>query len=121
MAAVLKIDIRRRLVYSSFYGKVTGEELLAHRQRILAEPFFNPAFDEIVDFSDVSQTLINEQALASLASEKSIYGPNSRHVVVAPSDMPYEIGLRYQQLAQQSRPNLHVVRSLSEAYQLLAR
>ena len=119
MPSVVKIDVRRKLVYSSFYGKVTGEELLIHRDRILGDPFFNAHFDEIVDFSDCAHTLVTDGTLASIAGAKSIYAPASLHIVVAPSDLPFEMAVRYQQLAQQSRPNLFVVRTIQDAYALL--
>ena len=119
MPAVLKIDRRRRLVYSSFYGEISGAELLAHGERIHSDPEFNPAFDELVDFSAVKQAHISEATLAALAGGKSIYSDGSRHVIVAPAEMPFEMGLRYQELARHTRPNLYVVRSLEEAYQLL--
>lgn len=119
MPSVLKIDLRRRLVYSSFYGKVTGDELASHSHRILADPYFSADFDEIVDFTDVRQTLVNEATLAAMAGARSIYGPSSLHIVIAPSDLPFDLAVRYQKLAQQTRPNLFVVRTTEEAYRLL--
>jgi hypothetical protein len=117
--SVLKIDVRRKLVYSSFYGDVTGPELIAHGPRILAEPYFRASYDEIVDFSDVRQTLVNEATLAAMAGAKSIFSAESIHIVVAPSDLPFEMARKYQELAQRTRANLFVVRTLSEAYDLL--
>lgn len=119
MPNVLKIDVRRKLVYSSFYGDVTGPELMAHGPRILAEPYFNANYDEIVDFSDVRQTLVNEGTLAAMAGAKSIFSSGSLHIIVAPSDLPFEMAQKYQELAQRTRANLFVVRTLAEAYNLL--
>lgn len=119
MPSVLKIDLRRKLVYSSFYGQVTGDELAAHPLRILAEPYFRAEFDEIVDFTDVRQTIVNEGTLAAIAGARSIYSPSSLHIIVAPADLPFDMATRYQKLAQQTRPNLFVVRTMQEAYRLL--
>lgn len=120
MPSVLKIDVRRRLVYSSFYGQVTGEELASHPQRILAEPSFRADFDEIVDFTDARQTIVQDGTLAAMAGARSIYAPSSLHIIVAPSDFPFDMAIKYQTLAQQTRPNLFVVRTMAEAYRLLA-
>ena len=119
MPAVLKIDRRRRLVSSSFYGEVTSSDLLTHAQSIRSDTEFDPAFDELVDFSAVKQTQISEATLAALAGSKSLYSDSSLHVIVAPEDMPHELATRYQVMARATRPNLYVVRNLAEAYELL--
>jgi hypothetical protein len=119
MPSVLKIDPRRRIVCSSFYGEVDDEELLRHRARIEADPDFNPGFSEIVDFSGVTLPAISEARLAGMASGKSIFDGSVMHVVVTPADLPYKLARKYQVLARQTRPNLFIVRSLAEAYKLL--
>ena len=121
MPAVLKIDRRRRLVRSTFYGELSGAELLAHAQSIRSDPEFDPSFDELVDFSEVKLALVSEATLAALAGSKSLYSDSSLHVIVAPEDMPHELATRYQVMARATRPNLYVVRNVEEAYELLRR
>jgi hypothetical protein len=48
MPVVLKIDSRRKVVYSAFYGKITDAELSNHRSAIAADPDFNPDYISIL-------------------------------------------------------------------------
>ena len=61
MPVVLKIDSRRRVVYSSFYGRVTDKELLGHRSTIASDPAFNRSFNEIVDLTAVTEHVISDR------------------------------------------------------------
>ncbi len=121
MPAVLKIDARRRIVSTTFHGQVTTEELVRHGETILANARFRNDFADLIDLSSVSITAINEDALRALATGPSIFGPDVPHVIIAPTDLPHELAMKYRDLSRQTRPNLHVVRTLQEARDLLAR
>ncbi len=119
MPAVVKIDNRRKIVVSTFYGEVTGEELLGHGAKIQSDPDFNPAFSEIVDLSGVASLLVSEGTLATMAASPSLFRDSALHIVVAPAALEFA-ARKYKDLARDSRPNFHVVCSLEEAYGLLA-
>ncbi len=120
MPAVLKIDRQRRIVSSTFYGQVTGEDLLEHRDRIKADPEFNPGFADLTDFSGIKMIAVSESALARLAGTESLFHQDAPHIVVVPSDLPHSLATKYRDEVRQTRPNFHVVRSLAEAQQILA-
>lgn len=119
MPVVLKIDQRRQVVYSAFYGKITDAEMLSHRSRISSDPDFRPHFNEIVDFSAVTESDVSRETIVSLAANPSLYQESVLHIVVAPDDSVFELASTFKKLASSSRPNLHVVRTRAEAYQLL--
>lgn len=119
MPVVLKIDARRRVVYSTFYGKVTDQELLGHRSTIASDPDFNRDFREIVDFCAVSEPLISEAALAEMAGNQSLFSESVLHIVVAPADLAFQLASQFKAFARETRRNLLVVRTREEAYQLL--
>ena len=119
MPAVLKVDPQRRIVLTAFYGSVSGREVLRHQAIISTDPYFQPNFADVVDLSSVSVATIDDSVLTTLAATPSIFGPDAPHVIVAPADLPFEIALKYQDISRESRPNLHVVRTLAEARQLL--
>jgi len=119
MPVVLKIDPHRQVVYSTFYGKITDAEMLSHRSRISSDPDFRPYFSEIVDFSAVSESEVSRETIVSMAANPSLYQESALHIVVAPADSVFELASTFKQLASSSRPNLHVVRSRADAYQLL--
>ena len=119
MPVVLKIDRRRKVVYSAFYGKATDEEVAAHRDAIAADPDFDPTFSEIVDFTGVTEAALSEASLAAMAKNPSLFQEASVHIIVAPADLMFNLAAKYKAFARLSRPNLFVVRTRAEAYQLL--
>jgi hypothetical protein len=119
MPVVLKIDPQRQVVYSAFYGKLSEEEVVGHGRLIAADPDFKPHFSEIVDFSAVTEADISDATLGALAANPSLYDDSVLHIVVAPADSLFKIASKYKQLSRTSRPNLFVVRTRAEAYQLL--
>ena len=117
MPVVLKIDTRRRLVYSAFYGKVTDEEMLGHRAVMARDPDFNRDFSEIVDLSAVSEPVVSDSALAALAGSPSLFSESSRHIIVAPDDLAFQLSNKCKSV--EARRNLFLVRTRAEAYKLL--
>jgi hypothetical protein len=117
--AVVKIDKRRRIVISTFYGDVNGEELLGHAMKIQADPEFNPAYSEIVDLSGVTSLAVSDASLAALSGRPSLFRDSSLHILVAPAELEFRAARSYQEMARDSRPKLYVVRSLEQAYRLL--
>ena len=71
MPVVLKIDLHRRIVYSAFYGKISDAEVAGHRSAIASDPDFNSAFNEIVDFSAVTEASLSEKTLAAMAATRA--------------------------------------------------
>jgi hypothetical protein len=119
MPVVLKIDTRRKVVYSAFYGKIDDAQIAGHRSAIASDPLFRTHFNEIVDFTAVTEAAISEATLAAMASSRSLFSESSLHIVVAPADLLFNIASTYKSFSRLSRPNLLVVRSREEAYQLL--
>lgn len=119
MPVVLKIDTRRKVVYSAFYGKLTDAELMDHRAAIAADPDFDPKYSEIVDFSAVTEASVSNATLAALASAPSLYNENAMHIVVTPSPALVQMVSKFKDLALSSRPNLVMVRTREEAYESL--
>lgn len=119
MPVILKIDSRRRVVYSTFYGKVTDDELLRHGATIASDPDFKRDFSEVVDFSAVSEATISDATLKTMAESRSLFSDTVLHIVVAPADSVFQLASRYKEFTRKTRPNLFVVRSRAEAYKLL--
>ena len=115
MPVVLKIDSRRRVVYSSFYGRVTDQELLGHRSTIVSDPAFNRSYNEIVDLTAVTEPAISDSTLGS----ESLYDDSSAHIIVASAEIGVQLANKFKALARGRRRNLFVVRTPAEAYKLL--
>ena len=99
MPVVLKIDPHRKVVHSTFYGRITDADLLGQRSRIAADPDFNPQFSDIVDFSDVTDPAITEAAIAALAANPTLFSSSAIHIVVAPEGVMFQLGSKFKELA----------------------
>lgn len=120
MPVVLKIDASRKVAYSAFYGKISDAEFMEHRSAIRSDPDFKPDFNEIVDFTAVTEASLSESALATLAASPSLFEKSALHIVVASADWVFQMAGKYKSMSRSSRPNFHIVRSREEAYQLLS-
>ena len=120
MPVVLKIDARRKIVYSTFYGRINDAEVAGHRSAIASDPDFSPEFNEIVDFTAVTEAALSEATLAAMAQVPSLFSESVLHIVVAPADLLFHLAGKYKGFARTTRPNVFVVRTRAEAYQLLA-
>ena len=120
MPVVLKIDARRKVVYSAFYGKIDDAEVAGHRSAIASDPDFEPDFNEIVDFTAVTDVALSESTLVAMAASPSLFQESVLHIVVAPADLIFRLASKYKAFALSSRPNFYVVRNRDEAYQILA-
>jgi len=116
----LKIEPQRMSVSSGSHSDITDAEVAGHRAAIFSDPDFNPAFNEVVDFTFVTDVDLSESTLAALAQNPSLFHDSVFHIVVAPADVLFQIASKYKAFARISRPNLFVVRTRDEAYQLLS-
>ncbi|HKN36025.1 MAG TPA: hypothetical protein VJX16_22520 [Terriglobales bacterium] len=119
MPVTLTIDVEKRLVYSAFLGDVTEEEFVCHSQTIRSHPNFDPTFSEIIDFRSVTDAQISTDRLQAMAGAKSIFSSEAQHVVIAPSGLITGLARMFQVLAEQTRPNLGVVKTPAQAYEYL--
>lgn len=115
MPASVKVDAKNRIIYTAFEGKLNDGDFLAYRQVLKDHPDFHPEFSEVLDFSNVTELRVTVAFINSLAKSNSLYSPESKHAVVAPHDISFGVARLYQMLAQDTRPNLAVVRSMAEA------
>lgn len=84
MPVSLHIDYERRLTFTICEGVVTDEDLLRAREEVLADPTFDPSFDRIWDFHDVTETQVSEPVVARMVAESPhCEKPICRAVVVS--------------------------------------
>lgn len=113
------IDVKQRLVVSTFSGEINDAEFLQVPSLIRSHPDFDPGFSEIVDFSGVTAGTLSILVIQELAQRKSIYSPASMHLVIAPQDHVFGLSRMSQVFAEQTKPNTIVVRTIDEARRFL--
>jgi hypothetical protein len=115
----LLIDKTSRIVYSTFHGRVTDEDLLSQIEAIRKHPDFSPDLREVVDFSGVVAFAASANTVTRIASQESLYHRNARRIIVASEDLVFGLARMFQMRGEDKRPNLEVVRTLDEAKRLL--
>ena len=74
----------------------------------------------ILDLSGITSVDLTSRSISELAVLPPAFSDESRpRFVVAPSDHVYGMSRMFQSLGEKTRPNLHVVRSLEDAYSAL--
>ena len=113
-------DPTNRILRAQFEGRVTDDELkevyrLGQAQVARIDPHAG-----ITDFSAVTTIEFSAQTIRELAASTPIMPDPSRPVVfVAPTPHVFGMARMFEMLVAEKRPNLHVVRTLEEAYAVL--
>src|SRR5215469_9714893 len=84
------IDKLRRLVLTKADGCVTFNDVRSHQDRLLADPEFDPSFDQLVDATAVTEFDITADEARTIARRR-IFSPKSRRAIVAVN--PHVFGL----------------------------
>lgn len=113
-------DLAHRILRCQLHGRVT-DEVLKECYRAIAE--YVAQIDPragIMDLSAVTSFEVSREAVRELArSAPAVPDPNRVRIVVAPSDCIFGMARMFQIEGERTRPNLHIVRSLAEAWAVL--
>jgi hypothetical protein len=119
MAMQVAIDVSQRLVIFTFSGELVDEDLLAVYPPVRSYPGFDPSFSEILDFTAVTATSVSISAIQVASRRESNFNPSSMHVIIAPQDPLFGLARMSQVFAENTRPNVAVVRTIEEARKVL--
>jgi hypothetical protein len=115
MPATYEIDKQRRLVISTAWEHFTVADALAHQDKLLKDPDFDPSFSQLMDFTQVTQIDLEASDVRRLA-ERTVFSANSRRAIVAASDLAYGLSRMFEMLRENAGENgIRVFRDLDEA------
>jgi len=115
----LKIDPQLKLVHSIYYGELEDSDLSEQRFQMANHPDFRPDFSYILDFTGVTKLKVSTAAVRDCATSPSLFIRDAVRVMVAPAEAVFGLSRMYQMLAEQTRPNIQIVRTLEEAYKVV--
>src|SRR5690242_1876901 len=75
------IHKEQRLVLTVAQGRVTLDELAFHRNHLLRDPHFNRTFNQLCDFTSVTNTDVSGHQIKWFA-ERTVFSPTSRRAIV---------------------------------------
>ena len=114
-------DSQHKILMAKFEGQVTDGLVRDFYREFGSRMAATDLRGHFVDLSDTTSFDVSAdtvRAIAALAPVDPI--PSRPGVVVAPAADVFGFARMYQILGEATRPNLHVVRTLREAYALLA-
>ncbi|HWC19828.1 MAG TPA: hypothetical protein VG498_22635 [Terriglobales bacterium] len=118
MATQYTIDALRGVVFTTFSGAITFEEVVAHAVALRGDPIFHPAFTELLDLREVTYTNLTFQELERLSHTIDPFSRTAQRAIVASSDLMYETSRMYQK-ARDAGENVRVFRTIDEAREWL--
>lgn len=96
MPVTLSIDTSRRLTITRAHDVVTEAELIEARRQFVEHPHFDPNFDRVWDFRDVTEAQISDEIIARLVAGSPVSGkPICRAVVVSVRPEPMKAILSF--------------------------
>jgi hypothetical protein len=115
-----EIDRKYKIFRCQLYGRITDQDLrefylLASKHAAKLNPHAG-----LTDFSGVTALDVSPQTARELAGFAPVMpDPKRVRVVVAPTDLEFGIARVFELEGRDTRPNLHIVRTLQEAWVLL--
>jgi len=119
MGFVLDFDAKNKILRVTLEGLLTDAILLGSYAAAAGYVASHPPCRGIVDFSGVTNFEVSSAGMQQLAERAPAFPTASMRVLVAPRDVSYGMVRMFQILGEKTRPNLHVVHTMDEAYRLL--
>ncbi len=119
MAFVIEFDARNNILRARLEGRVTDAILLDAYTIMARYAVSHSGCRGIADISGVTEFDVSISAVRQLAKAPPAIPAPYMRVFVAPQAHVYGMARMFQVLGEETRPNLHIVRTLDEAYRLL--
>ena len=108
----------QRIVVSRYAGVMTYRDVIRQWAEIRIHPEYDPSFNYVTDLTGVTEYKITSDEIHQLVNIHDPFGPTSKRIVVAPTDLLFGM-VRMYEMSGQLHPGLHAVRAMDEARQIL--
>jgi hypothetical protein len=120
MPAAYEIDPRRRLVLSRGWGVLTDEDLMAHYERLRADPAFDPTYGQLADLRDVERVATAGVTIEVVARIR-VFAPGVRRAVIASDDVAFGMARMFASFAEPQDQQIEVFRDARAAEDWVSR
>ena len=115
----MEFDAKNNILRGALRGRVTDAILLDCYEAAAKYATSHPPCRGLWDFSEVTEFEVSSAAIRKVAGRAPIIATGYMRVAVASQDFLFGMMRMLQILSEESRPELHVVRTMDEAYRLL--
>jgi hypothetical protein len=119
VSIVVEFDAKNNVLRGTVHGPMTGVILLDFYSAATEYMVCHPPCRGILDFSQVTEFEVSPHAIRQVAAAPPAFPAGYVRVIVVPIDFIFGLARMFQMLGEKTRPDLHVVRTLDEAYRLL--
>jgi len=116
---VADFDAKNNILRATLEGPMTGVLLLDLYAQAVNYMESHPPCRGILDFSRVTDFEVSSDAIRQVAASPPAFPGGYMRVLVIPQTFIYGLARMFQILGEKNRPELHVVRTMDEAYHLL--
>lgn len=76
-------------------GVLTKEDTWGHMDRLLKDPYFDPEFSQVLDFTQIAGLDIDSEDLRQFA-QRNVFSPRSRRAFVVRDDLQFGLARMFQ-------------------------
>jgi hypothetical protein len=117
---IVDFDAENKILRGTLEGSITGAMLLDLYAKAAAYIESHPPCRGILDFSKVTDFEVSGDAIRAVAAARPVVPAGYMRVLVIPQIYIYGLARMFQILGEKTRPELQVVRTLEEAFRMLA-
>jgi hypothetical protein len=115
MPAQFVINGDYRVVFSRGAGVLTYDDITGHMDRLSSDPRFNPDFNQIIDYTDVTELALTVQHVKHLAKRNN-FSAKSRRAYVVTVDLHFGLSRMFASLREaEGEPGIIVFREMPPA------
>jgi hypothetical protein len=116
-----EIDVALGMVIMRFSATVTVGDFVRGREQLSAQPGWDPRFAHIFDLTGVGKIDLPTEALRGMATAAPMFDKTALQILVAvPGTLPFGLARMFQSLGAAERPNVRIVNTLPEAFEIVA-
>lgn len=116
MGAFLSLDDVSQVLLIRFEGVITDDVLLDHYKTVRNWIAAHGYYSQISDFSGITSLQVTARAINHLAASAPLVPDNYLRIVVAPQDNVFGMARMFEMLGSPTRSNVHIFRTIAEAY-----
>jgi hypothetical protein len=119
MSLVLDFDPLNNILRMTVKGRLRDANLYYGYEAVARYVASHSPGSGIIDFSAVTEVEVSTDAVRQLTKRPPMFQTGCREIVVAPRSHLYALSRMFQILGEETHPDLHIVHTMDEAYQLL--
>ena len=109
------LDAPRRCVLTTGSGEFSYKDAKAHMDRLAADPGFDPAFSQLVDFAGITKVALSHDEIYDLASTH-VFAPDARRAFVTTTMEQFGLARMFQSYrAAKGETGIRVFTRMEEA------